>query len=122
MKEYVWISECIFDHNGWNDTASGANPTIFNHNIDIQYDCSNVFLKENSVEFDIASKTCKDLVWSANNMVNDLTECEPRQYAKKPIHKISNLDQDRCSVHVNFDLRNSGVRPGLLFFLSVHQK
>lgn len=43
------ISECIFDHNGWNDNVSGANPTIFNHNIDIQYDCSNVFLKENIV-------------------------------------------------------------------------
>lgn len=43
------ISECIFDHNGWNDNVSGANPTIFNHNIYIQYDCSNVFLKGNIV-------------------------------------------------------------------------
>lgn len=43
------ISQCTFDHNGWNTDIPGANPTIFNHNIYIQYDCSNVMLKENIV-------------------------------------------------------------------------
>lgn len=37
----------VFDHNGWNDSVSGASPTIFNHNMYIQDDCQNVVVKGN---------------------------------------------------------------------------
>jgi hypothetical protein len=39
------IEECIFDHNGWNETISGAEATIFNHNMYIQTNCKNVTIR-----------------------------------------------------------------------------
>lgn len=30
------FDECLFDHNGWNETVDGAESTIFNHNIYVQ--------------------------------------------------------------------------------------
>ncbi|MEE9405449.1 MAG: right-handed parallel beta-helix repeat-containing protein, partial [Algisphaera sp.] len=36
------IVECTFDHNGWNPRVSGAQRTLFNHNIYIQTNSSNV--------------------------------------------------------------------------------
>ncbi|MFG0246432.1 MAG: hypothetical protein ACF8MF_10345 [Phycisphaerales bacterium JB052] len=35
------IENCVFDHNGWS-TESGAAPTIYNHNVYIQYSAENV--------------------------------------------------------------------------------
>src|SRR5271169_3425649 len=32
----VLVEENVFDHNGWNSSVSGADPTIFNHNVYIQ--------------------------------------------------------------------------------------
>ena len=35
---YGWlIEECFFDHNGWNETATNSQKTIFNHNMYLQY-------------------------------------------------------------------------------------
>jgi len=36
------IDNCVFDHNGWREGV--ADPTIFNHNIYVQVDCSDVVL------------------------------------------------------------------------------
>jgi hypothetical protein len=33
----VVVEENLFDHDGWNASVSGADPTIFNHNVYIQY-------------------------------------------------------------------------------------
>ena len=39
------IDECVFDHNGWNDGVSGADATIFNHNIYCQYNSNPITVK-----------------------------------------------------------------------------
>ncbi len=36
------LEENVFDHNGWNASVDGADRTKFNHNLYIQYDCSQV--------------------------------------------------------------------------------
>ncbi len=43
----ILIEECILDHNGWNEDVRGADPTIFNHNIYIQNDCSGSVVRGN---------------------------------------------------------------------------
>lgn len=43
----VLVEENLFDHNGWNDNISGAEATIFNHNVYIQVDTFNVTAKGN---------------------------------------------------------------------------
>ncbi|MEM1355041.1 MAG: right-handed parallel beta-helix repeat-containing protein [Planctomycetota bacterium] len=32
-SENVWVDQCFFDHNGWNEQVSGAERVKFNHNI-----------------------------------------------------------------------------------------
>lgn len=47
----VTVEENVFDHNGWNTSASlagKANPTIYNHNLYIQATCNNVTIRGNS--------------------------------------------------------------------------
>lgn len=39
----------VFDHNGWNTAVSGADPTIFNHNIYIQTNCENLTVRQNII-------------------------------------------------------------------------
>jgi len=41
------IEENIIDHNGWNDSVSGAQRTKFNHNVYIQRDCLNPVFRNN---------------------------------------------------------------------------
>jgi hypothetical protein len=36
---HPFIEECVWDHNGWNDSISGAEPTIFNRNIYLHQTC-----------------------------------------------------------------------------------
>jgi len=49
----VLIQDNVFDHNGWigtdrnNPTVAGGGPTIFNHNVYIQFTCLNVSLVDN---------------------------------------------------------------------------
>jgi len=43
------IEECVFDRNGWNPSVSGADPTIFNHNIYIQTSCSKLNVRDNII-------------------------------------------------------------------------
>lgn len=43
------IEECIFDHNGYNESIPGAEPTDFNHNLYIKASCTDVVLKGNIV-------------------------------------------------------------------------
>lgn len=43
------IEGCVFDHNGWNESVAGAEPTIFNHNIYIQADSSDVTVRQSMV-------------------------------------------------------------------------
>lgn len=43
------FEENIFDHNGWNETIEGADPTKFNHNIYIQSDNTNVEARGNII-------------------------------------------------------------------------
>ncbi len=38
--ENLLLEDNLFDHNGWNEYVSGSGPTIFNHNVYMQYDCS----------------------------------------------------------------------------------
>lgn len=37
----------VFDHNGWNEEVSGAQKTIFNHNMYINATCNNLTVKDN---------------------------------------------------------------------------
>jgi len=41
------IEENIIDHNGWNESVSGAQRTKFNHNVYIQKDCLNPVFRNN---------------------------------------------------------------------------
>ena len=41
----IRFRECTFDRNGWHPTVSGAARTIFNHNIYVQYNCSDVAMR-----------------------------------------------------------------------------
>jgi hypothetical protein len=41
------LEENLFDHNGWNSNIAGAEPTIFNHNVYIQTDNTNVVFRNN---------------------------------------------------------------------------
>jgi hypothetical protein len=43
------IEECVFDHNGWNPSVEGADPTIFNHNVYIQTSCSNITVRDSII-------------------------------------------------------------------------
>ena len=43
----ILIEDNVFDHNGWNATIAGAVPTIFNHNMYIQYDNTGVVVRNN---------------------------------------------------------------------------
>jgi hypothetical protein len=43
----VLFEENVFDHNGWNETVSGASKTVFNHNIYCDNMNTNVVLKNN---------------------------------------------------------------------------
>lgn len=38
----------VFDHNGWNEQVAGAGATIFNHNVYIKEDVTNVVIKNNT--------------------------------------------------------------------------
>lgn len=40
--EDILIERCVLDHNGWREGVAGAEPTVFNHNIYIQWNCSDV--------------------------------------------------------------------------------
>src|SRR5262249_6256400 len=35
---FPFVEENVLDHNGWNASVAGANPTVFNHNIYLQGD------------------------------------------------------------------------------------
>jgi hypothetical protein len=39
------LEDCVFDHNGWNESVAGAVPDMYRHNIYIQWDCSNVTVR-----------------------------------------------------------------------------
>jgi hypothetical protein len=41
------IEDNLFDHNGWNEKVSGAQKTIFNHNMYINHTCDNLTVKGN---------------------------------------------------------------------------
>jgi hypothetical protein len=43
----VLLEENVFDHNGWNEPVTGAEPTVFNHTVDVQTDNANVVLRGN---------------------------------------------------------------------------
>jgi len=43
------IEENLLDHNGWREGVEGAHRTIFNHNIYIQNDCSNLVVRDNII-------------------------------------------------------------------------
>jgi hypothetical protein len=43
------IEENLFDHNGWNEKVSGAQKTIFNHNLYINVTCENLTVKDNII-------------------------------------------------------------------------
>ena len=43
------IEGCVFDHNGWNESVAGAEPTIFNHNVYIQTTARNVTVRNNLI-------------------------------------------------------------------------
>jgi hypothetical protein len=45
----VLVEQNVFDHNGWNDEVDGAGPTIFNHNLYIQYDNWNLEVRDNII-------------------------------------------------------------------------
>ena len=38
----ILIEGCAFDHNGWLDGVPGAEPTVFNHNVYIQSNCTDI--------------------------------------------------------------------------------
>ncbi|GAB5496574.1 MAG: hypothetical protein Phyf2KO_16540 [Phycisphaerales bacterium] len=39
----------VFDHNGWNTSVDGGEPTIFNHNIYIQNNCGTLTVRDNII-------------------------------------------------------------------------
>jgi hypothetical protein len=41
------IEQCLFDHNGWNSGVAGGEETIFNHNMYVQSNCTNVTILGN---------------------------------------------------------------------------
>jgi hypothetical protein len=43
------FEQCLFDHNGWNATASGGNRTKFNHNLYIQDNCRGISVVDNFI-------------------------------------------------------------------------
>jgi hypothetical protein len=43
----VTVEENVFDHNGWHATVAGAGSTIFNHNVYVQVDSSNLVVRKN---------------------------------------------------------------------------
>lgn len=43
----IVLEENIFDHNGWNEKASGSDPTIFNHNVYMRQDNTGVVVRGN---------------------------------------------------------------------------
>lgn len=38
----ITVDECVFDHNGWNETIAGGDATKFNHNLYIQKNCKDI--------------------------------------------------------------------------------
>ncbi|MCA9273972.1 MAG: right-handed parallel beta-helix repeat-containing protein [Phycisphaerales bacterium] len=45
----MFLEQNIFDHNGWKVGEEGAEPTIFNHNIYIQANCSGIQVLDNII-------------------------------------------------------------------------
>jgi hypothetical protein len=45
----ILIEGNLFDHNGWNPKVPGAIPTIFNHNLYIQFSSSGLVVKDNII-------------------------------------------------------------------------
>lgn len=43
----IVIENNVFDHGGWDDVISGAQPTIYNHNVYIQFGCKDVIFRNN---------------------------------------------------------------------------
>ena len=41
----ILIEDCLFDHNGWNESIPGAGASIFNHNMYINVSCSGVIIR-----------------------------------------------------------------------------
>ncbi|MEZ6186876.1 MAG: hypothetical protein R3F62_17930, partial [Planctomycetota bacterium] len=41
------VTNSVFDHNGWNASIAGAEATMFNHNIYLQYNCANLVVTHN---------------------------------------------------------------------------
>ncbi len=45
----LFIEDCVFDHNGWNEDVTNAAANMYNHNIYIQYDCSNTVVRNSII-------------------------------------------------------------------------
>lgn len=45
----MFLEQNIFDHNGWNESEEGGEPTIFNHNIYVQATCSGIQVLDNII-------------------------------------------------------------------------
>ncbi len=45
----LFIEECVFYHNGWNEDIPDAEPTVFNHNIYIQSSCGPATVRGNII-------------------------------------------------------------------------
>ncbi len=43
----ITIEDCLLDHNGWKEGVVGAEPTMFNHNVYIQTNCTDVVFRRN---------------------------------------------------------------------------
>ncbi len=41
------IEDCLLDHNGWKEGVAGAEATMFNHNVYIQTNCTNIVFRRN---------------------------------------------------------------------------
>lgn len=49
MINGLLIEQCVFDHNGWNEDITSAAANMYNHDIYLQYNCSNTIVRDNII-------------------------------------------------------------------------
>lgn len=94
------IEGCVFDHNGWRESVSGAQATIFNHNMYIQGDTANVTVRGNIS----ANASSHGLQQRAGGL------CEDNLFLRNPINAFFGRG-GTCRRNVALDGRDIGSLP-----------
>lgn len=114
----VVIEDCVLDRNGWSPFVSGAEPTIFNHNIYIQHTNTNVVVRRNVIARASAhglqlrpGGVCEDNLFVANPLnisIGSWSSYLPAPPSRPPVQVFRNVVTEGGDIGANL-MRGYGI-------------